>query len=52
VAAAGRPPNENWQTTTASGVTDGDTAALRVGLACSGQPGFVVLVDDVVLVRR
>lgn len=52
VASAGRPPGEEWQTATATGVTDGDARSLRVRVGCSGKPGFAVLFDELVLVRR
>jgi hypothetical protein len=52
LASASLPPEPDWQRATESATTGATTGSLRVRFACSGEPGFVVLVDDVAVSRR
>lgn len=47
--ATAEPLEKEWRSFTASGTTAAGAASLRVQLQCSGEAGFRVLFDDVVL---
>lgn len=47
--AMARPLDDGWQTVSATGTTGEATRSLRLLLNCSGEPGFSVRFDDVVL---
>jgi hypothetical protein len=47
--AMARPLDDGWQTVMATGDTAATTRSVRLLLNCSGEPGFAVRFDDVVL---
>jgi len=52
LAGQGAPPGSGWEAIEGAATTGAATGSARLRLDCSGEDGFAILLDEVVLARR